>query len=84
MLHLQHKKVRAQCQHRKVTKSQKSSIEQHWNNVEARRFLHAKHIVNQCDFDMVFWDGVEAAIHNFSKMLETVVTKQTSNVFGTN
>ena len=68
----------------KVTGSPRPALERHWGTNVARDFYHSKHIINQYDFNLVYWDGVEGAMLEFPKMFRVFVTKQTSKFCGTN
>jgi hypothetical protein len=40
--------------------------------------------VTKYDFELVYWDGVEAAARTFPKKFQDFVTKQVSKIGGTN
>ena len=76
--------VRVSLGGRKVVGSLRKAISKHWSNRTAREFYHAKRIVSRYDFNIVYWEGMEAAMHDFPKMFRVFTTKQVSKFCGTN
>ena len=52
----------------KVTGSPRYAIQMHQGEKVAREFLHSRHIVNRYEFNLIWWDAVEAAMKFFTKM----------------
>ena len=82
--HLPFERVRVILDGAKMTGSPKTALTRHWGTVAAREFFHDQHIINKYDFNLVYWDGVEAAMLGFPKMFRVYVTKQASKFCGTN
>ena len=67
-----------------VSGSPTKAIYNHWGARVARSFLHDKGIVHRRDFNLVYWDGVEAAMTGFPDMFRSWITKHVSHFCGTN
>ena len=76
--------VRISIKGKKVSGSLRKATNDHWSYITAKHFFHTRRIVNRHDFDIVYWDGVERAMHGFPKMFRAFVTKQVSRFCGTN
>ena len=79
-LPFEHISIRGQ----KVAGSLRKAINNHWSSTAACEFFHSRHIVNQHHFNIVYWDGIDAARSNFSKMFWVWMTKHVSKFCGMN
>jgi hypothetical protein len=68
----------------KIQGSPKSAISEHWATNAAREFYHSQGILNKFDFNLVFWDGVDAVMAKYPRRFRGYVTKQVSKFCGTN
>ena len=69
---------------RKVTGSLKMAFERYWGVKQARKLYHDKSIIIGYNFNLIWWDRVEAVMHRHPKMFRNWVTKQVSGSCGTN
>ena len=69
---------------RRIAGLLRSAINKHWSTTTAKEHFHNKAIVDKSHFDMVYWDGLECAFHNFPKMFRVFVTKHVSKFCRTN
>ena len=76
--------IRLRVGTRRVSGSPTKAIYNFWGGRVARTFLHDKGIVHRRDFNLVYWDGVEAAMKSFPDMFRVWVTKHVSRFCGTN
>jgi len=76
--------IRVTTDGKKVTGSLKKAFNRVWSYKTAKVFFHEKHIVNKYDFDLIWWDGVEAEMSAFPQLFRSFVTKQVSKFCGTN
>jgi hypothetical protein len=79
-----YEQIRVTLKGDKVTGSLKKAFSYHWSHKEAKSLFHKKRIVSKYKFEMIYWDGVEAAGHSFPKKFRDFVTKQVSKFCGTN
>ncbi len=68
----------------KITGPIRDALEQHWGKTEAKRFFDFKNIVESCNFDLIWWEGVGKAMASYPKMFRVFVTKQVSGWCGSN
>ena len=76
--------VRITLNDKKVTASIKAALYRAWGTHEARQLLHCRNIVSRCNFDLIYWDGVNNAMMVFPQMFCVWVTKLVSHFSGTN
>jgi predicted RNA-binding Zn-ribbon protein involved in translation (DUF1610 family) len=76
--------IRVTTDGKKVTGSLKKAFNRAWSYKTAKVFFHEKHIVNKYDFDLIWWEGVEAEMSAFPQLFRSFVTKQVSKFCGTN
>jgi len=79
-----HEQIRVTLKGDKVTGSLKKAFSNHWSHEEAKSLFHKKRLVSKYEFELVYWDGVEAAGRSFPKKIRDFVTKQVSKFCGTN
>ena len=58
-------------------------VERHWGRKHAQHFFNKERIVDSENFDLIWWDGVEGAMHEFAKMYRVWITKHVSEFCGT-
>ena len=76
--------IRVSIKNEKVTGKLKSAFNQHWSHKTARQFYHEKKNIHRDDFELVYGDDVEQALHSFPQRFRDFVTKQVSKFCGTN
>jgi hypothetical protein len=69
---------------KKITGSPRSSLEEYWGRLSAKKFFDEKKIVQAIHFDMIWWDGYDKAMAGYPKTYRTFVTKQVSGFCGNN
>jgi hypothetical protein len=68
----------------KITSSIRSALYDDWGKKEARRLFDKREIVSASNFDLIYWDGVSAAMEVYPRMFQVWVTKLVSHFCGTN
>ena len=76
--------VRLSVGAKRVTGSPTEAIVNFWGSKVARDLFHSRKIIHRRVFNMVYWDGVEAAMKEFPELFRVWVTKQVSHFCGTN
>jgi hypothetical protein len=69
---------------KKITGSPRSSLEEHWGRLAAKKFFDGKKIVQAIHFDTIWWEGYDRAMAGYPKTYRTFVTKQVSGFCGSN
>jgi hypothetical protein len=67
----------------RVTGSPRSALGRHWGYEVAQDLFDTKQIIHASNFDLVWWDGIRAAMQDYPKMYQVWVTKQFSKFCGT-
>ena len=68
----------------KLTGSPRAASEKYWGAELDQKLYHEKHMINEYEFNLVWWDGVQKAMHDLPNIFRVFVTKQTSKLCGTN
>ena len=76
--------IRVKVGGRKVTGSLRRAIGNHVGHEIARGFYDRERIISSRDFDLVWWDGLEATMMEFPRLFRVWLTKHVSEFAGTN
>ena len=69
---------------RRIGGSPRQAMDRHWGAKIARELFHSRRIVSKYDFNLVYWDGMEAVLRGFSDLFCAYVMKQVSHFCATN
>jgi len=76
--------LRVKVAGKKVTGSLRRAIDNHVGHEAARDFYDRQRIISSENFDLVWWDGLEATMMEFPKLFRVWLTKHVSEFAGTN
>ena len=68
----------------RITGSPKQEITHLWGEQVAQNLFHRRKIMNEQDFPLVYWEGMQKVMQSFPAMFRVWVTKHISHFNGTN
>jgi hypothetical protein len=68
----------------RITGSPKQEITHLWGEQVAQDLFHRRKIMNEQDFPLVYWEGMQKVMQSFPEMFRVWVTKHISHFNGTN